>query len=110
MTFFWLIAWICLSISDFFAEYLDFVFTMGGKFEKSHGGAPPDPRGGAPASVRRLSMLLGQKIRRYAYDSHVYAYILNLYHYDKDYLPYCSFPTAFNIHSYLISKPIFNAV
>ena len=44
----------CLSISDFFAEYLDF-FTMDGKIEKSHGGGPPGPRGSAPASVRRSS-------------------------------------------------------
>ena len=48
------VAWICLSISDFFAEYLDF-FTMDGKIEKSHGGAPPGPRGSAPASVRRFA-------------------------------------------------------
>ena len=41
-----------LSISDFFAEYLDF-FTMDGKIEKSHGGGPPGPRGGAEAGVRR---------------------------------------------------------
>ena len=45
------VAWICMSISDFFAEYLDFVFTMGGKIEKSHGGAPPGPRGSAPAPM-----------------------------------------------------------
>ena len=45
------VAWICLSISDFFAEYLDFVFTMGGKIEKSHGGPPPGPRGGAEAGA-----------------------------------------------------------
>ena len=44
----------CLSISDFFAEYLDF-FTMDGKIEKSHGGGPPGPRGSAPASVRRFA-------------------------------------------------------
>ena len=31
------VAWIWLSISDFFAEYLDFVFTMGCKIEKPHG-------------------------------------------------------------------------
>ena len=49
------VAWICLRISDFFAEYLDFVFTMGGKIEKSHGGAPLGPRGGAPASDRRFA-------------------------------------------------------
>ena len=48
---FGLVAWICLSISDFFAEYLDF-FTMDCKIEKSHGGAPPEPRGSAPASLR----------------------------------------------------------
>ena len=46
------VAWICLSISDFFAEYLDF-FTMDGTIEKSHGGAPPGPRGSARAGVRR---------------------------------------------------------
>ena len=39
------------DISDFFAEYLDFVFTMGGKIEKSHGGPPPGPRGGAEAGA-----------------------------------------------------------
>ena len=49
------VAWICLSISDFFAEYLDFVFTMGGKIENSHGGPPPGPRGSAPASVPRFA-------------------------------------------------------
>ena len=53
------VAWICLSISDFFAEYLDFVFTMGRKIEKSHGGAPPGPRGSAPASDRRFAPLSG---------------------------------------------------
>ena len=30
---------------------------MGGKIEKSHGGAPPGPRGSAPASVRRFAPL-----------------------------------------------------
>ena len=43
------VAWIWLSISDFFAEYLDFVFTMGGKIEKLHAGPPPGPRGSAAA-------------------------------------------------------------
>ena len=38
---------------DFFAEYLDVVFMMCGKIEKSHGGTPPGPRGGAEAGVRR---------------------------------------------------------
>ena len=32
---------------------------MGGKIEKSHGGAPPGPRGSAPASVRRFAPLSG---------------------------------------------------
>ena len=35
-----------------FAEYLDFVFTMGGKIEKSHGGTHAGPRGGADAGER----------------------------------------------------------
>ena len=53
------VAWIWLSISDFFAEYLDFVFTMGGKIKKSHGATPAGPRGSAPASVRRFAPLSG---------------------------------------------------
>ena len=38
---------------DFFAEYLDIVFMMCGEIEKSHGGTPPGPRGGAEAGERR---------------------------------------------------------
>ena len=41
------------DISNFFADILTF-FTMDGKIEKSHGGTPPGPRGGAEASVRLL--------------------------------------------------------
>ena len=51
-TLFWLMAWIWQSISDFFAEYLDFVFKMVGKFQKSNGGTPLGPRGGAEAGER----------------------------------------------------------
>ena len=51
-TFFWLIAWICL-ISRTFLLISWLFFTMGGKIEKSHGGPPPGPRGGAEAGVRR---------------------------------------------------------
>ena len=38
---------------DLFAEYLDVVFMMCGKIEKSHGGTLPGPRGGAEAGERR---------------------------------------------------------
>ena len=58
--------WIYLNISDFFAEYLDFVFTMGGKITKSHRGAPPGPRGGAEAgerSEREKVKILSKKVR-----------------------------------------------
>ena len=42
---------------DFFAEYLDVVFMMCGKIEKSHRGTPPGPRGSAPASFRRPKII-----------------------------------------------------
>ena len=42
------------DISDFFADILTF-FHDGGKIEKSHGGTPPGPRGGAEAGVRRAA-------------------------------------------------------
>ena len=38
------------DISNFFADILTF-FHDGGKIEKSHGGTPPGPRGGAEAGA-----------------------------------------------------------
>ena len=41
------------DISNFFADILTF-FHDGGKIEKSHGGTPPGPRGGAEAEKRSV--------------------------------------------------------
>ena len=56
-----------MTISDFFAEYLNFVFAIGFQISKSSVGTSPGPRAGAEAGERReKSKDTHQKSPRYS--------------------------------------------